>query len=44
MSREEEAMRQELRALEEQIKDLKASLAVKPDYGMEKGNSSITIC
>jgi RNA polymerase-binding transcription factor DksA len=40
--REEEAMRQELRALEEQIKDLKASLAVKPDYGMGKGDPSIT--
>lgn len=40
--REEEAMQQELRALEEQIKDLKASLAVKPDYGMGKGDPSIT--
>ena len=40
--REEEAMRQELRALEEQIKDLKASLAVKPEYGMGKGDPAIT--
>jgi RNA polymerase-binding transcription factor DksA len=40
--REEEAMKQELRALEEQIKDLEASLAIKPDYGMGKGDPSIT--
>lgn len=42
MERQKEVLQRELTTLNEQIETLKAALAVKPEYGMGKGDPAIT--
>lgn len=42
MERQREVLQKELASLREQVETLKAALAVKPEYGMGKGDPAIT--
>jgi RNA polymerase-binding transcription factor DksA len=42
VERQREVLQKELASLREQVETLKAALAVKPEYGMGKGDPAIT--